>query len=360
MANNYPNYIRVAANVSDTFYLDEVKAVAFKTFQSQDSVITFVNNPANASKLFQMMDISTGHPISRENNILQANVVAYVTRDADDNPISSSTLYYTSIVTKNIGGYQIVQQDVVYENTSLEQKINIDTENDVLRQVKYYTDPNGIQDVSKAFDNVYSSGNQNVSGWISLDHETFINIGGEYTADPNSEARIWAWFDLRDVYTITKLKLWQHVNANHERYIKDFRLFITNDSNMINTVYYPLEDENASQLYADANGGFGRMPDEDQYTSIKFSRDLATNNLAWSYTDSSGTLIEPIITDTLGGPSDPTKSVSRTSTTGYHQFEFNNMIPGRERIGRYLYFEGQAFQYLPRLWELQIFGKKHT
>lgn len=357
MANNYLNYIRVAANVSDTFYLDEVKAVAFKTFQSQDSVITFVNNPANASKLFQMLDISTGHPISRENNILQANVVAYVTRDADDDPISSSALYYTSIVTKNIGGYQIVQQDVVYENTSLEQKINIDTENDVLREVKHLD----FQNVSKAFDNVYSSGNQNVSGWISSDHVTFRDIiAGEYTADPNSEARIWAWFDLRDVYTITKLKLWQHVNANHERYITDFRLFITNDSNIIDTVYYPIKDPNAYELYADANGGLGRMPDEDQYTSIKFSRDLATNNLVWYYADSSGTLTQLTDTQKLGGPSDPTKSVSRTSTTGYHQFEFNNMIPGRERIGRYLYFEGRAFEYLPRLWELQIFGKKHT
>ena len=362
-ANN--KYIRVAANVSDTYFLDEAKTVAFKTFQTQDFVIDFVNQPGNAGKLFQMIDLSTGRelvlPVHNTNNgpLLQANVVAYVTRDVDGDPISDDRLYYTYIVTKNRGGYQSVQPDVVYTNTEAEQPIQ---DIDVVRQVRHYENDNGRKDVLEAFNRTnYSAGGNDIAGWISLDHLTFREFDNYTRASADSESRLWVWLDLGNVYTISKLKLWQHNVANNtSRYIKDFRLFITNDANVMNnTVYYPVHNPNANVDYKNANGGLGRMPDEDQYTSIKFSRDLANDDLSWYVATASDSLVQLDNPLKLGGGEDATIDVvERNSTTGYHQFNFNT--PVRERIGRYLYFEGQAFALLPRVMQLELFGKKHT
>jgi hypothetical protein len=167
------------------------------------------------------------------------------------------------------------------------------------------------------------------------------------------------WLDLGNVYTISKLKLWQHTVENTSRYIKDFRLFITNDANVMNnTVYYPVHNPNANVDYKNANGGLGRMPDEDQYTSIKFSRDLENDDLSWYVANASNSLARLYAPLQLGGGEDATRYVERNSTTGYHQFNFNT--PVRERIGRYLYFEGQAFERLPRVMQLELIGKKHT
>jgi hypothetical protein len=363
-ANN--KYIRVAANVSDTYMLDDAKTVAFKTFQTQDVVIDFVNQPGNAGKLFQMIDLSTGRelvlPVHNTNNngpLLQANVVAYVTRDVDGDPISDDRLYYTYIVTKNRGGYQSVQPDVVYTNTEEEQPIPI-RDIGVVRQVRHYENNGVRKDVLEAFNEQnYSAGNQNVAGWISSDSESFQAFDNYTIASADSESRLWVWLDLGNVYTISKLKLWQHTVANTSRYIKDFRLFITNDANVMNnTVYYPVHNPNANVDYKNANGGLGRMPDEDQYTSIKFSRDLANEDLSWYVANASNSLAQLYAPLKLGGEEDATRYVTRNSTTGYHQFNFNT--PVRERIGRYLYFEGQAFDRLPRVMQLELIGKKHT
>lgn len=114
MANNYLNYIRVAANVSDTFYLDEVKAVAFRTqMSSEEDVKVFVNNSPNSENVFEMMNVDTFVVVTPEQNLLNANVVAFVTRDSTGLPINTGTSYYTYIVSKNRGGYQKVQETIV-------------------------------------------------------------------------------------------------------------------------------------------------------------------------------------------------------------------------------------------------------
>lgn len=114
MANDYPNYVRVAANVSDTFYLDEVKAVAFSTqMTSEDDVKVFVNNNINSGNVFDMINLDTFVVVTPEQNLLNANVVAFVTRDSNGNSIAQGTPYYTYIVSKNRGGYQKVQETIV-------------------------------------------------------------------------------------------------------------------------------------------------------------------------------------------------------------------------------------------------------
>ena len=125
-----------------------------------------------------------------------------------------------------------MQPDVVYTNTEAEQPIPI-RDIGVVRQVRPYENDGVRKDVLEAFDETnYSAGNQNVAGWISSDSlsfQEFDNYTIESRAD--SESRLWVWLDLGNVYTISKLKLWQHtVTDKTSRYIKDFRLFITNDA----------------------------------------------------------------------------------------------------------------------------------
>jgi hypothetical protein len=102
-------YIRVAANVSDTFYIDEAKAVAFPTSPVDDNTVrNFVNNPDNDSNVFEMMNAHTFQPVTPEQNLYQANVVAFITRDTDGDPIQNRS-YSSYVVTKNRGGYQLVK-----------------------------------------------------------------------------------------------------------------------------------------------------------------------------------------------------------------------------------------------------------
>lgn len=108
----------MAANVSDTVYLDEVKAVAFTTMPANDDVVRdFVNNPSNSPQVFDMINLDTFQTVTSPQNLYQANVVAFVNKDSSGNPIQSTgpigyqnaITYYPYVVSKNRGGYQLVQ-----------------------------------------------------------------------------------------------------------------------------------------------------------------------------------------------------------------------------------------------------------
>lgn len=366
MINQYNDYIRVAANISDFVFVERVRAVAFTEFRSSDYVLAFVNDPANTDKLVTMLDSSTSKPISVDDNLLQVNAVAYMTRDANGDPIINNRLYYVSIVTDNQGDFQSVQQDVAYSNAAPEANITSSPSAvSTVRQVKFHTNAGINYNASKAFDQNYST-NVDGEGWISSEYPVFIGLDSYDATKATDETRLWAWFDLGAVYTITKLRIWQHNDNNnsnpdvsarrYQRYIKDFRLFITNDLDIVvNTDYYPKYNPNASFAYATANGGKGRMPDTSEYTTIKFSEDLA--NIEWAYANVSGNLVSLFDPYYFGGEGDVTRiPYTRTATTGFHQFGFDGTTLARERTGRYLYFEGQSNNNLPMLMEMHIFG----
>ena len=155
------------------------------------------------------------------------------------------------------------------------------------------------------------------------------------------------------MYAITKFKLWQPKVLTN-RYISDFRLYVTNDANEKDTVlYYPIGVvDDPPQTFDELRG---RMPDEPEYTTFKFS-DHHTQ-VEWTYANNSGV---HRTTTHLGGESDPTFGINRSSTVGYHQFKFDN-YPTRQ-VGRYLYFEGEALftseRHNVRLFEIEVYGKK--
>lgn len=362
MINQYNDYIRVAVNISDLVFVERVRAVAFTEYRSSDYVLDFVSNPANTDKLVDVLDSSNGKPISLDDNLLQVNAVAYMTRDANGDPIINNRLYYVSIVTENQGGFQTVQQDVAYSNAASETNINVVS---TVRQVKFHINAGINYDASKAFDRDYRASVDGV-GWITNEYNALITLDSYDATKATDETRLWAWFDLGAVHTITKLRIWQHNDNNnsstdvsarrYQRYIKDFRLFITNDlDTVVNTEYYPQYNPSANLAYATANGGKGRMPDTSEYTTIKFSEDLA--NIEWAYANVSGNLVSLFDPYYFGGEGDVTRiPYTRTATTGFHQFGFDGTTLARERTGRYLYFEGQSNNNLPRLMEMHIFG----
>lgn len=100
------HYLRVSANVSDKFYLDEAKTVAFTASQTESEVVSFVDDPNNASVVFDMMDLNTYESLRGES--IQANVAGFVTKDSTGYPITGRS-YYTYVVTKNRGGYPKIQ-----------------------------------------------------------------------------------------------------------------------------------------------------------------------------------------------------------------------------------------------------------
>jgi hypothetical protein len=169
-------------------------------------------------------------------------------------------------------------------------------------------------DMSKALNGVYTE--SGIGGWI---------------AGADSSHYIWGWLDLGTEYTINKIRLWQNgwdTNSYpEERYIGDFSLTMTND--VTNT---------SDDSYSTTNNNF-----------VKYS----TDSVIWKYANASGELVVPLGHDTFGGVNDPTKSILRSATSGFHEFSFTWENTG---TGRYLLFQGWAVSRLARINELQIFG----
>ena len=104
----YPDYVRLAANVSDHLFVERVQAIASLMPLSNVNVVDYVNNLDNATNVFDMFDIDTGVTIAPEQNRVQSHVCAYVTRDTSGQPINSANTYNTYIVPQNRGGYRAV------------------------------------------------------------------------------------------------------------------------------------------------------------------------------------------------------------------------------------------------------------
>ena len=109
-----------------------------------------------------------------------------------------------------------------------------------------------------------------------------------------------------------------------ERYIEDFSITMTND--IANT-------------------------SDDSYSTNNFVRYSTDNSVVWKYANAAGELVVPSGADTFGGVNDPTKSILRSATSGFHEFSFTS-----SGTGRYLLFQGWAVSRLARLNELQIYG----
>lgn len=106
MINQYSNYIRMAATVSDEVYLDEVKAVVFAIEPANDAVVSELVNSDNPY-VVDMINTDTFTVVAPGQDLNQANVVAFVTTDSNGNAIQGS--YFAYIVSKNRGGYQLVR-----------------------------------------------------------------------------------------------------------------------------------------------------------------------------------------------------------------------------------------------------------
>eukprot|EP00959_Pyramimonas_sp_CCMP1952_P296257 6197252-Pyramimonas_sp.AAC.1 len=62
---------------------------------------------------------------------------------------------------------------------------------------------------------------------------------------------------------------------------------------------------------------------DDSYSTtnnnfVKYS----TDSVIWKYANASGELVVPLGHDTFGGVNDPTKSILRSATSGFHEFSF--------------------------------------
>ena len=169
--------------------------------------------------------------------------------------------------------------------------------------------------MSKALDSVYTESGPG-TGWIAADHQS---------------SYVWGWLDLGTEHTITKIRLWQNAETGSsypvERYIGDFSLTMTNDVTKTSDDSYSTDDN-----------------------FVKYSTDM--QRVIWKYANASGELVVPVVGNhTFGGANDPTKSILRSATTGFHEFSFTST-----GTGRYLLFKGWAVSRLARLNELQIFG----
>lgn len=104
----FPDYVRLAANVSDHLFVERVQAIASVTPLTDQNAVDYVNNLDNSNNVFDMFDIETGETIAPEQNRVQSHVCAYVTRDTSGQPINSANTYNTYIVPQNRGGYRAV------------------------------------------------------------------------------------------------------------------------------------------------------------------------------------------------------------------------------------------------------------
>ena len=103
------DFVRIAASVSDPLYVDEAKAVAFRTIKTESEILSFVNDPLKEHVVFDMLDEDSGfRTINPNSDETHRRVMAYVTRDADDQPIDTGNTYHTYGVTKNRGRYQAI------------------------------------------------------------------------------------------------------------------------------------------------------------------------------------------------------------------------------------------------------------
>lgn len=295
------HYVRVAANVSDNFHLDEAKAVAFTTPQTEPDVVAFVDEPGNyAAFVVDMVDLNTGRSLNGETT--QANVATCLTHDASGNPITDG-LYYTYIVTKNRGGHRDIQTYIIYPTLMYEM---------VPRSYLYVRSENSSSGPKEnAFDNNYIS-----SAW---------------TAGQNL-AYNFVWLDLEREYIISKFRLWQNNNVVHSRdLIHNFKMIMTNTA--------PSSYSNDRTDYS------GHFMD---------SKNLKSNG-GWYYTDNSGNY-NP--TNVLGRETDPTLSLQKSNTTGFHEFRFDDSIAPSNRTGQYCYIElDRSYNSgVPTVAELKMFG----
>ena len=206
--------------------------------------------------------------------------------------------------------YVIMLLEDVNGGVSINVQSSLITSPTIVSQRDYYS----TNDMSKALDGVYTGGG--IVGWI---------------AGADSSHYIWGWLDLGTEYTINKIRLWQNgwdgmdgTNSYpEERYIGDFSLTMTND--VTNT-------------------------SDDSYSTNNFVK-YSTDSVIWKYANASGELVVPSGADTFGGVNDPTKSILRSATSGFHEFTFTS-----SGTGRYLLFQGWAVSRLARLNELQIYG----
>jgi hypothetical protein len=145
---------------------------------------------------------------------------------------------------------------------------------------------------------------------------------------PKSYAYMWAWVDLGNSRTINRLRLWQNDITNSLNTISNFSLFMTNDASL--------------------TSGLG---DASQHF-VKFSSDKA--QIGWYYTDNGG---KYRTTSVFGGANDPTLSRTKTASTGFHEFRFDNFNPYK-RTGRYcrIIIWRNAIPGQPRLFELKLLG----
>lgn len=115
-----PNYIRVAANVFDSYStIDDVYSVAFETEVTADetaNVIAFVQARKDDSdkvvcRMFNPVDGSeTTSAFGQTIHVISYNTKAYANVDTTVyNSIVSDTPYYTYIYTRNGSGYERVQ-----------------------------------------------------------------------------------------------------------------------------------------------------------------------------------------------------------------------------------------------------------
>lgn len=109
MTNQYSDYIRMAATVSDDVYLDEVKAVVFASEPANDDVVRDLVN-SNSPYVVDMINTDTFTGVAPGQNLNQANVVAFVTTDSTGSAIQVAGSYISYIVSKNRGGYQLVHR----------------------------------------------------------------------------------------------------------------------------------------------------------------------------------------------------------------------------------------------------------
>jgi hypothetical protein len=205
------------------------------------------------------------------------------------------------------GGSGIVLiADVAYTPPPVSVQI---TSTSIVRQSPFFQTNN----MSNALDSVYTESGPG-TGWVAAD---------------NPSSYVWGWLDLGTEHTITKIRLWQNAETGssypEERYIGDFSLTMTND-------YTKTSDDSYST---------------DNF--VKYSTDM--QRVIWKYANASGELVVPVGNHTFGGANDPTISILRSATTGFHEFSFAST-----GTGRYLLFKGWAVSRLARLNELQIFG----
>ena len=115
MTNN-PNYIRVAANVYDSYStITDIYSVAFKTNVDAGNVINFVNSNKNdiigVRRMFNPIDGSeTTSAYGQYINVMSYNTIAYESiYDTSTSNIAYDQEYYTYVYTKNASSYERVQ-----------------------------------------------------------------------------------------------------------------------------------------------------------------------------------------------------------------------------------------------------------